>query len=637
MLTAITGLLRLSWRQDRRKMIVALALMAGNAVAVPAAALALKHLTNAAAAGDAGTAAWSGVAVTVAAIAALTCAHFAHIAYFEVSELNVLSTDEQLIEISNGTPYLDHHERPEHADRMALAQDELQRIGEGLQALLTGGSLAVSLLLTTVLLTLAHPALVVLPLLAALPLLAGRRAQAAADRAREDSTVDTRQARHLFELTTDAASAKELRLLGLVGHLQQRYATHWRRATARIWRGELTAGLWRAAGQAVFALGYVAALVLVVRDAVRGRAGVGDVVLAIVLASQLNQQVASAVTITQQLVRSGRSLRRLDEVRALVPQPTPPPAAPPAEAAAPLAAPGVPAAPLAAPGVPPAAPGVPPAAPGVPPAASGVLLAPPARLLEGIRLRQVTFTYPGAAGPVLRDVDLLLPAGSTVAIVGENGAGKTTLVKLLNRFYEPDRGAILVDGVDLRDLDLAAWRARTTAAFQDYARPELTAGLAVGIGDLPRAVDDDAVRTGLARAHSTVVDRLPYGLDTRLGRSHADGGVDVSGGQWQQLALGRAMMRDAPLLMVLDEPASALDAEAEHRLFERYADGAARVAADSGGVTVFVSHRFSTVRTADLIIVIGDGGVREVGTHDELIRLDGTYAALYGTQAAAYR
>ncbi|MEV0455772.1 ABC transporter ATP-binding protein [Catellatospora methionotrophica] len=592
MLKAITGLLRLSWRQDRRKMTVALALMAGNAVAVPLAALALKHLTDYAAAGRVQAAAWSGVAVAAAAIAALTCAHFAHIAYFEVSELNVLSTDEQLIAISNGTAHLDHHEQPEHADRMALAQDELQRIGEGLQALLTGGSLAVSLLLTTVLLTLAHPALVVLPLLAALPLLAGRRAQAAADRAREDSTVDTRQARHLFELTTDAASAKELRLLGLVEHLQQRYAAHWRRATARIWRGELTAGLWRAAGQAVFACGYVAALVLVVGDAVRGHAGVGDVVLAVVLASQLNQQVTAAVTITQQLVRSGRSLRRLDDVRDLV--------------RAPHTTPGAP-------------------------------VAPPARLLEGIRLRHVTFAYPSAAEPVLHDVDLLLPAGSTVAIVGENGAGKTTLVKLLNRFYEPDQGEILVDGVDLRHLHLDAWRARTTAVFQDYARPELTARLAVGIGDLPRAEDDTAVRTGLARAHSTVTEHLPYGLDTRLGRSHADGGVDVSGGQWQQLALGRAMMRDAPLLMVLDEPASALDAEAEHRLFARYADGAARVAADSGGVTVFVSHRFSTVRTADLIIVMGDGGVREMGTHDELIRLDGVYAVLYATQAAAYR
>ncbi|MEU1752575.1 ABC transporter ATP-binding protein [Micromonospora matsumotoense] len=595
MLGAIGGLMRLSWRQDRRKMAVALALMAGNAVAVPLAAVALRHLTNAAAAGRAETAAWSGLAVAVAAIAALTCAHFAHIGYFEVSELNVLTTDEQLIEISNGTPYLDHHERPDSADRMALAQDELQRIGEGLQALLTGGSLAVSLLLTTVLLTLVHPALVALPLLAALPVLAARRAQAAADRAREDSIVDTRQARHLFALTTDAASAKELRLLGLVEHLQQRYAEHWQRATARIWRGELAAGWWRAAGQGVFGLGYVAALVLVVRDAIRGHADVGDVVLAILLASQLNQQVAAAVTITQQLVRSGRSLRRLDEVRDLVPQQVPPPDAP------------------------------------VTPRR------PPERLLEGIRLRGVTFGYPGADGPVLRDVDLLLPAGSTVAIVGENGAGKTTLVKLLNRFYEPDRGAILIDGVDLRHFDLPAWRERTTAAFQDYARPELTARLAVGIGDLPRATDDDAVRTGLARAHSSVVDRLPHGLDTRLGRSHADGGVDASGGQWQQLALGRAMMRDAPLLMVLDEPASALDAEAEHRLFARFTDGAARVAADSGGVTVFVSHRLSTVRSADLIIVIGDGGVREMGTHDELIRLDGVYAALYATQATAYR
>jgi len=145
------------------------------------------------------------------------------------------------------------------------------------------------------------------------------------------------------------------------------------------------------------------------------------------------------------------------------------------------------------------------------------------------------------------------------------------------------------------------------------------------------------VRTALGRARSSVIDALPSGLDTRLGRSHAEGGTDVSGGQWQQLALARAMMRDEPLLMVLDEPASALDAEAEHRLFAQYADTATRVARETGGITVFVSHRFSTVRMADLIIVIADGTIKESGTHEHLMAMRGTYADLYDIQAAAYR
>ncbi|MBB5867590.1 ATP-binding cassette subfamily B protein [Allocatelliglobosispora scoriae] len=591
MFRAIRGLLLLSFRQHPRKMAIAIALMAGNAVAVPAGALALKHLTNEAIAGHADRAATAGIIVAACAMAALTCAHFAHIAYFEVSEINVLTMDQRLIAVSNGSPYLDHHERPEHADRMALVQEELQRLGEGLQALLTGASLAVGLLITTVLLTLAHPALIALPLLAVLPLLAGRKAQAAAEQARERSATDTRQARHLFELTTAAASAKELRLLGLTGELQQRYARHWQRSSTRIWRGELAAGLWRAGGQTVFAFGYVGALILVVGEAVRGRAGIGDVVLAIVLAAQLNQQVAAAVTIAQQLLRSGRSLQRFDEVRQTVTNLV----------------------------------------------GSDHTMPPPDRLTDGIRLEHVSFAYPGTDVPVLRGIDLLLPAGSTVAIVGENGAGKTTLVKLLGRLYEASSGRILVDGTDLRRLDLTAWRQRMSAGFQDFARFELTARTAVGIGDLPRVADDRAVQTALARARSGVVTALPSGLDTRLGRSHAEGGTDVSGGQWQQLALARAMMRDEPLLMILDEPASALDAEAEHRLFAQYAETASRVAKETGGITVFVSHRFSTVRMADLIIVIAGGTVQECGTHETLMALAGTYADLYNIQAAAYR
>jgi ATP-binding cassette subfamily B protein len=259
----------------------------------------------------------------------------------------------------------------------------------------------------------------------------------------------------------------------------------------------------------------------------------------------------------------------------------------------------------------------------------------PARLADGIVFDRVSFRYPGTDRWALRDVSFRIPAGSVIALVGENGAGKTTLVKLLCRMYELTGGRILVDGVDLSEIDVDAWRARLSAAFQDFARFELPALHAVGIGDLARADDGAAVRGALERAGANgVLDALPAGLDTQLG-SRWEGGVDLSTGQWQKLALGRALMRRDPLVVFFDEPTASLDALAEHALFQRYAHEA-RSGASRGAVTVLVSHRFSTVRSADLILVVDGGGIAELGAHDELLRRAGLYAELYTMQARSY-
>src|SRR6202163_127828 len=243
--------------------------------------------------------------------------------------------------------------------------------------------------------------------------------------------------------------------------------------------------------------------------------------------------------------------------------------------------------------------------------AAGADLAVPARLSHGIRFEHVSFAYPGTDRLVLDDVNLFLPAGAVVAIVGENGAGKTTLVKLLAKLYEPHAGRILVDDAPLARMPADEWRTRLAGAFQDFFRFEFRARHTVGVGDVPRLDDELAVVTAVGRAGADdVIVRLTAGLDTQLGPTWP-GGVEVSFGQWQKLALARGFMRDQPLVLVLDEPTAALDAETEHALFERYAAAAQHRHAgdgsapdDSGRITLLVSHRFSTVRMASIIVVL---------------------------------
>jgi ATP-binding cassette subfamily B protein len=249
----------------------------------------------------------------------------------------------------------------------------------------------------------------------------------------------------------------------------------------------------------------------------------------------------------------------------------------------------------------------------------------------------VSFTYPGTDAPVLADVDLHLRAGSTVAVVGDNGAGKSTLVKLLAGLYRPTSGTVTVDGVDLAELDVVSWRQRLSGAFQDFLRLEATVRTSVGVGE-PGLVDDDAhvdraVDRGRARS---VVARLPGGLDAHVGKTYADG-AELSGGQWQRLAVARSLMREAPLCLILDEPTAALDPEAEQRLF----DAIRRVGTEGGDgrgavVTVLISHRFSTVRMADTIVVLAGGRIVEHGDHQQLMAADGHYARMYRQQAEAY-
>jgi ATP-binding cassette subfamily B protein len=249
---------------------------------------------------------------------------------------------------------------------------------------------------------------------------------------------------------------------------------------------------------------------------------------------------------------------------------------------------------------------------------------------SGFEFRNVSFAYPGAERAVLNNVSFRLEPGEKIALIGENGAGKTTLVKLLARLYDPTGGVILLDGVDLRDYDVEDLRREVGVIFQDYMKYEMLARENIGVGEISLATDMQRVRAAAAKSLAeTVVNRLPAGYEQMVGRRF-DGGVDLSGGEWQKFALARAYMRDAQLL-ILDEPTATLDARAEYEVFQRFAD------LTRGRMAVLISHRFSTVRMADRILVLEDGEIREEGTHSQLVRLGGRYAELFELQAAGYR
>ena len=254
----------------------------------------------------------------------------------------------------------------------------------------------------------------------------------------------------------------------------------------------------------------------------------------------------------------------------------------------------------------------------------------PSPILRGFEFRNVSFVYPGTDRRVLSNFSFALRHGERVALIGENGQGKTTVVKLITRLYDPTEGQILLDGVDLREYDLADLHAEIGVIFQDFMRYEMTArdNIAVGRIEVPHTHNEieNAAEKSLA---SGVIERLHGGYDQMLGRRF-ESGVDLSGGEWQKLALARAYLRDAQLL-ILDEPTAALDARSELQVFERFAE------LTQGKMALLISHRFSTVRMADRIVVLEGGRLVEEGSHAQLIALGGRYAAMFEMQAASYR
>jgi ATP-binding cassette subfamily B protein len=596
-LRAARFLLALGFRLDRRRVLRSAVLVLAGYVATPFGALALAAFANDLIAHDTRPAFLLAVLTAVLFVAQVTCIHFAHLDYYELSELQEAHLRSELMELVNGAPGVGHLENPLFADNVELVRNTLFGGPRSYEAILQLSGLVLQIGITAGILISHYPLLAPLPLFAIPPVLLGKKAQSMLNRARERSAEQVRLNRHLLEIATSASSVKELRLVGAEREILRRQEVAWNEITRQMWRGQAASASLRAVGQLIFTLGYGGAILVVVHQAITGHTTVGGLILVITLAVQMSVQVTGAFEQLSLLQAAGHTVERLDLLRNLVGPPSGPPRS------------------------------------GQPKSVARVH----SRLEHGITLEEVSFAYPTSSDLVLDRVSMELPAGSTTALVGENGAGKSTLAKLLCGLWAPTSGRILVDGIDLADIDPGEWRRRIAMLFQDFFHVELTLRESVGLGELDLLDQDPEVERAIKDAHAQhLLSAVPRGLSGYVGRRYDDG-TELSGGQWQALALARSTMRELPLLLVLDEPASALDAIAEHALFERYTSSARSAARDSGGVTVLISHRFSTVLLADTIAVLDGAQLREHGPHRQLLAGNGIYAELFRLQARVYR
>jgi ATP-binding cassette subfamily B protein len=587
-LRSMARMLRIGWQAEPALLVLSLVLALASALPDALMALWLKFLGEGVLDGDRRLVTLSALGLGASATGTWFLRIIAVRVQRRFRDRVTIALETHVAQLQASIATIAHQERPEFLDRLAVLRNHVFVLDHLYMSLFTTAGWILRLGITIALLVSIHPALALLAAFALPTAVTSTWRPGIERRVEEQAAPSDRLARHLFVTATTAAPGKEVRVTGIGPRLATGRREAWERWYGPVAAARWTSALWHSAAWAVFGLAYVGAVVFVASGL---DASPGDVLLALAAGSRLSAYIGATVGEIGFLrgiwLDGSRRLAWLEDyaaaLRAAADQPV------------------------------------------------------PDRLVTGIELEHVSFAYPGTDRLVLDDVSVALPAGAVVAVVGENGAGKSTLVKLLCKLYEPTSGRILADGAPLARMPADDWRRRLAGAFQDFFRFELAARRSVGVGDVPRLDDEPAVVRAVDQAGATDdVARLAAGLDTQLGPTWPEG-VEVSFGQWQKLALARGFMREEPLLLVLDEPTAALDAETEHALFERYAAATRRRGTGAGAITILVSHRFSTVRMADLIVVLDGARLVEFGSHAELMARGGQYAELYGIQASAYR
>jgi len=477
-------------------------------------------------------------------------------------------------------------EHPEYYDKLQNARREggykpVELINDTFQIVQN----AITLASFAVLLLRFSPWLVAILILTSIPaFIAETRFSGQGFRLLTRRAPETRQINYLSRLLTEDGSAKEIKLFNLGGTLLTRYMTLFE----KFFQEDKALACRRA--MAGFSLGLLATLgfygsyAWIVWHTVQRRISLGDMTLYLAIFRQGQTTFQNILYAVSSIYENNLFMSNFFEFLGMTPQ---------------LAIAAVP----------------------------KVL---PATLRGGIEFRDVGFRYPDNDAWALRGVNLIIRPGEKIALVGHNGAGKTTLIKLLSRLYDPTEGAILIDGIDLREVDPLALRQKIGVIFQDFVRYHLPAKENIGFGQIDAAANLDRIVASARKSGAdTIIDSLPDSYDTMLGRWFRDG-HELSIGQWQKIALARAFMREAEIL-VLDEPTASVDAQSEYEIFRHFQELTA------GKMAILISHRFSTVRMADRIAVIEGGGISEIGSHAELIDRDGTYARLFSLQAEGYR
>lgn len=529
-----------------------------------------------------GTAIAFGLAIWLQKVSEIVPQHVAsRVGRLELHE----STHRRLAEI----PGIAHLEDAEVLNRLEMVRRSQGKLTLAFwdSARAIGSTLRV--VVSLVLIAAVAPVLCLLVLAVLLPVYGDRRAMRANAEAELAASEDERLQQDLFGLLMSPTSAQELAVGASSARLATRWAQVWTDAGRLRQRAAWRGATWSAAGWAVFSALFTAGLALHVWMQAGALDASGSLVMAVTLAWGLQQAVRATATYTARAAASTASIEAYLWMGTYL-------------AEQPSSAPGE---------------------------------ACPAVLREGIELRDVSFTYRGTDRPALDQVTVRLEPGSVVAVVGEYGSGKTTFAKLLTKMYAPSAGRILVDNVDLADVDTETWRRHITATFQDFGRFHTTVWDGIGLGDLNQIDHYDTIEQAarFADAHSFITE-LHDGYDSQLGLDV--GGRELSGGQWQRIALARAAMRPDPVLWVLDEPTASLDALAEERVFSRTIDRAKTLATTTGCITILVSHRFSTVVDADKILVFHNGHLVEDGNHNALMHLSGRYAASFTLHTSAY-